>query len=186
MHAYPSGAEPSKVYLFLTFGFKLVSLPFLKLMNDFHSFVGQGWRNRVFSRAELYSYSFDFSSCFGGDSNSQFDPKTGEILHFVKGDSNIVNILNLNLPCKLSFFIYTYFLFFSSQSSPTQEFHQPTTTTFREPIILEIPVVSEVISLRGSQDAAWANVAAEVLPPIVQDPIQVENLFFYFVFVMFS
>ncbi|KAB2618420.1 TMV resistance protein N-like [Pyrus ussuriensis x Pyrus communis] len=51
----------------------------------------------------------------------------------------------------------------------TQKSHQPAATAFGEPIVPEIPVVSEVISLRVFPQPATIT---EEFPPSIQDPAQ--------------
>lgn len=61
------------------------------------------------------------------------------------------------------------------------EANQPSPTTFGEPILPEIPVVSEVTSLQAASRASLpaspnSDVATEVPPPPVQVSAQVESL----------
>ncbi|KAM1787702.1 hypothetical protein ACFX11_038068 [Malus domestica] len=58
----------------------------------------------------------------------------------------------------------------SNPTSPTHKSQQPTATTYGEPIVLEIPVVSKVISPQASPHPATIT---EELPVSTQDPTQV-------------
>ena len=77
------------------------------------------------------------------------------MLHFMEDDGNSVKILSLNLfVFNLSLHLYLSSTF---QSSPAHETNQPPSTSFGEPIVPEIAMVSKVTSPRAPQAGAQAN-----------------------------
>lgn len=90
------------------------------------------------------------------------------MLHFVDEDTNLVGIYYFSIFMLEASLILCLFSFYSFQSSLTPTFPQSTTSTFREPVVHKIHVVSEVTVPQAFQATDPPNILVVSKAPIPQ------------------